>query len=140
MGKQILGLTLVDKLYIGWFRIASNKGCGSKSVYLQILAVLWKYTDLLRHPLNKLTLNLVSMICKKLTWTFQFTPSLYISESMLLSIINLDVLKFLVFPSVPTIFQETKPPETTECSTYCCNYWKKSKYQEKKWWKRMRWV
>ena len=28
-----------------------NKGCGNKSVYLQIMAILWRYTDLLPHPL-----------------------------------------------------------------------------------------
>ena len=28
-----------------------NKGCGNKSVYFQILSILWKYTDLLPHPL-----------------------------------------------------------------------------------------
>ena len=27
-----------------------TKGCGNKSVYLQILTVLWKYTDFLLHP------------------------------------------------------------------------------------------
>ena len=30
------------------------EGCGSKFVYLQILTILWKYTDLLLHPLYKL--------------------------------------------------------------------------------------
>ena len=30
------------------------KGYGSKFVYLQILTILWKYTDLLPHPLYKL--------------------------------------------------------------------------------------
>ena len=29
---------------------SSIKGCGNKSVYLQVLAILWKYTDLLPHP------------------------------------------------------------------------------------------
>ena len=34
-----------------------SKGCGNKSAYLQILAILWKYTDLLPHPL-KININL----------------------------------------------------------------------------------
>ena len=36
-----------------------NKGCKSKSVYLKILTVLWKYTDLLPHPL----ISLLYVLC-----------------------------------------------------------------------------
>ena len=38
-----------------------DKGCGSKFVDLQILAILWKYTNLLPHPLNIYTIHAFSL-------------------------------------------------------------------------------
>ena len=43
-------MNIVDRKWPLFFS-GRNKGCGSKSVYLPILAILWKYTDLLPHPL-----------------------------------------------------------------------------------------
>ena len=33
-------------------QVSLHIGCGNKSIYLQLLAILWKYTDLLPHPLS----------------------------------------------------------------------------------------
>ena len=45
--RRFLCLKIQTYLFHSW----GIKGCGSKSVYFQILAILLKYTDLLPHPL-----------------------------------------------------------------------------------------
>ena len=44
------------------FLSKANKGCDKKSVYLQIPAIFWKFTDLIPHPL--IHVSLISSIWK----------------------------------------------------------------------------
>ena len=65
-----------------------HKGCGNKSVYLQILAIPWKYTDLLPHPLYSLPF--------KFSKPFHIWKTFYTSESECSTLCNVQC--FYCFP------------------------------------------